>query len=250
MTVPMAWPSGRSRRGRRKRPCAEGPDADETARRLQAAGRRGVVRLLTKKDAWEAADSLTFRHNYEHVRDAVLVSPWECTKRCSTALRAAARTRRSPTWSGPWNSHRPTPWSWTQWRPSMPAIGAGTVRPRPWRRHCAANPELPRTWINVADANLARGDRAAYRRLVRKCSAFSPAPTDPRAAVEIALRCLLLPDAVEDRRAVEQRAEWAPGNLPSGTGTPPGKGHDHPCVVQFKALADIAPDISRPPANG
>jgi WD40 repeat protein/tetratricopeptide (TPR) repeat protein len=188
---------------------AGGPDLDGTARRLRAAGRRGVVRLLSNKDAWHAADSLAFRHNYQHVKDAVLVSPWECTKRAEMHVRA-----------GRWDLAEADLERALELAPAD-AVVAGAVagayarRARwdraaaAWEKERAAHPESPWAWINSVDAGLARGDRRDYRRLCGEMVRRFGATTDPGAMAEIALRCLLLPDAVEDRRAAEQLAERA-----------------------------------------
>jgi WD40 repeat protein/serine/threonine protein kinase/tetratricopeptide (TPR) repeat protein len=209
---------------------AGGPAPDETGRRLEAARRRGVVRLLSNKSAWDAADSLVFRHNYQHVKDAVLVGPWEHAKRAEMHARA-----------GRWDLAEADLERALELAPAD-AVVAGVVadayarRARwdraaaVWEKERAAHPESPQAWVNSADACLARGDWGSYRRLCAEMVRRFGAAPDPGATAEIALRCLLLPDAVEDRQAAEQLADRAV--------TPPEGNPDNHRAALAKALAE------------
>ncbi len=206
------------------------PDLDESARRLRAAGRRGVVRLLSNKDAWHAADSLAFRHNYQHVKDAVLVSPWEHIKRAEMHARAgrgdlAEADLERALELAPADAVVVEVVATTYSRHGRWDRAAAA-----WEKDRAARPERLPAWIHCADACLARGDREGYRRLCEEMVRRFGATTDPWAMAEIALRCLLLPDAVTDCRGAGQLADRAV--------TPPEGNPDHYRAALARALAE------------
>jgi tetratricopeptide (TPR) repeat protein len=167
---------------------------------------------------------------YQYVKDAVLVGPWEHRMRAEMHV-----------YAGRWDLAEADLERALELAPAD-ALVAGAVagayarRARwdraaaAWEKERAVHPESPAAWVSSADACLARGDRGNYRRLCAEMFRRFGATTDPWATAEIALRCLLLPDAVEDPQAAEQLADRAV--------TPPEGNPDNYRAALAKALAE------------
>jgi tetratricopeptide (TPR) repeat protein len=188
---------------------ATGLGHEATPRDLEAARRRGVVRLLTYKGSWDLPDSLSFRHDYEYARRALLVGDWEYFARARMHVRAhrpvAARAdcvraleiapENDPVAVFLGGCCRTA----ADWDEAV-AASAGVRRKRPDALH---------GWLLGADVELARGDRAAYVRLCREMLHRFGQTTDARVAATVAWRCLMPEVANElgdDRRLAEQLA--------------------------------------------
>jgi WD40 repeat protein/serine/threonine protein kinase len=217
-----------------------GPEAAETARRLRAAERRAAVRLLSNRqglqshaEGWNAPDSLRFRHNYRYACEAALASPWEFLQRAEMHWLLARREVAEA------DLDRALERAQDDFL-AIHSVGYHAGRHASWDRAAAAyaqartaRPDVPHSWFDSADADLARGDRDGYRRLCREMLRRFAHVTDPQEAVRIAWRCLLLPDTLN-----EERDREAAGQLVGRAVTPPDGNPDNARFALAKALAE------------
>jgi WD40 repeat protein/tetratricopeptide (TPR) repeat protein len=208
--------------------------SEEMARRLRAAERRAANRLLATMHEWDAPDSLTFRHNYRHVCEAALASPWEFLERAVMHERVgrpdAARADRDRALGIAPDDF-------------MAAYDVGLCEARNgcWDRAAAAfakalaaRPARFAIWIHGADVDLARGDRGGYRRTCREMLRQFAQTTYYYEAAPIAWRCLLLPDSSNEGGEERELA----GPLADRAVTPPEGKPDDFFSALTKALAE------------
>jgi WD40 repeat protein/serine/threonine protein kinase/tetratricopeptide (TPR) repeat protein len=212
-----------------------GPDAAETARRLQAAERRAAIRLLSRKDAWDGLDSLTFRHNYRYACAAALASPREFLKRAEMHERAGSPDAAQH------DLDRALVLGEEDFL-VLDSVADIEAKHGHWDRAAVAfakalalRPDRVHGWFNRADADLARGDHDGYRRHCREMLRRFAQLTDPNEAAGVAWRCLLLPDppneGADDREIAGKLAERAV--------TPPEGNPDYRRFAVARALAEF-----------
>jgi tetratricopeptide (TPR) repeat protein len=168
-----------------------GSAAEQTARRLEAARQRGVVRLLGE-EVLRDQQLLAYRHHYEHVRAVPVNSPWKCLARAQMHCRmdqgaAAVADASRAVQLAPDDGHV--------------SNGAGHVfaRHARWDQAAAAFAQTRRSlpealygWLHSVDTALAQGNREGCLRLCREMVRQFGHPSDSTLAEHIALRCLML----------------------------------------------------------
>jgi tetratricopeptide (TPR) repeat protein len=185
-----------------------GPEAAETARRLQAAERRAAVRLLADRrgfeshaEGWYAPDSLRFRHHYRYACAAALTSPQEFLQRAAMHERAgrldAARADLDRTVELAQGDFL-----------VLGDVGHFEARHGRWDRAApafakclAANPDRALSWLSCADVALIHGDGDGHRRHCREALRRFALETNPWVAASLAWGWLLRPDFSAEGRA-------------------------------------------------
>jgi WD40 repeat protein len=211
-----------------------GPEAELTARRLQTAERRAPIRLMARKDAWDAPDSVTFRHNYRWACAATLASPWEFVLRAHMHERAG----------NPEGAQADIDRVLALEREDFLVLNeAADIDARHGRwdraavgfaRAVAVGPNRPSFWFHAADVDLARGNRDSYRRYCREMLRRFPEGVDAGQAAAIAWHCLLLPDVLDAQGDDRVLA----GRLADRAVTPPGGNPKYRPFAVAKAMAE------------